>query len=262
MAFSLYLQSIANAGDPETKVDFEARAAHEASETLEKSDLFQWLSQDEIARARRLRVGQREFVAAHQLVRGALTLFCAGISIVNPKVTNGCSVISLEQSLPERWRNVKDDVEKAVSQGSTLNPQSWNFERAPLGRPYLVNESFEYLRVSVSHTQGLVGCLISDNQNTGLDIEPSSRQVSKTVAQDSFSQVECKQFSSFIQIWTLKEAYLKMLGIGLRGAMNQISFENDNGHIKLLMPKGLDCQVYSFKWPTLNQSYQVSLCLS
>jgi 4'-phosphopantetheinyl transferase len=69
----------------------------------------------------------------------------------------------------------------------------------------------------------------------GVDVEKLGR-VSLAVAERHFSAAESAQLRAlppeaqprrFVQLWTLKEAYLKAVGIGLAGGLGRMSFHFD-----------------------------------
>ena len=102
---------------------------------------------------------------------------------------------------------------------------------------------------NLSHSGNLVICAVSD-QMVGCDIE-QVKVVSKRVAERMFSKEENEyllQFSNeqynreFIRIWTKKESYLKMLGVGIRGAIDKLDFK--------------DCYIQEYELP----EYHITVC--
>ncbi len=92
--------------------------------------------------------------------------------------------------------------------------------RTEKGKPYFANE--DGLFFSVSHTNGYIAVCV-DKQEIGLDIE-SLRTDKINIAQRFFHQKEKKYLDSladeekdaaFTQLWTIKEAYVKMTGRGI-----------------------------------------------
>lgn len=51
----------------------------------------------------------------------------------------------------------------------------------------------------------------------------------------------------FVELWTLKEAFLKATGLGLTGALNTVPFEVDaHGSIRFAPPPGVDAHGWHF----------------
>ena len=81
------------------------------------------------------------------------------------------------------------------------------------------------MRFNLTHTRGLVICLVTRTGEVGVDAEETSRRVEiDRVAAHFFSKTERASLSKlpkrrrtlrFFQLWVLKEAYLKGRGDGL-----------------------------------------------
>lgn len=86
------------------------------------------------------------------------------------------------------------------------------------GKPYL--RDYTNAQFNISHSGKFVACAVSDHP-IGVDIQeivPYHRDVAKCVFdQEKLSQIESSPDPSieFTKLWTQKEAYLKMVGIGL-----------------------------------------------
>lgn len=92
------------------------------------------------------------------------------------------------------------------------------FARDLRGKPYL--ESFADVRFSVSHTDGCVAFAIG-TQRLGVDAE-RRRPANLRIAERFFTARETERIhtsadrqAAFYEVWTKKEAYLKMRGTGL-----------------------------------------------
>jgi 4'-phosphopantetheinyl transferase len=114
-----------------------------------------------------------------------------------------------------------------------IQPSEWQFQLSAEGRPSLA-PPFEHtgLHFNISHTEGLVVMAICRHVVVGVDVEKSGR-VSLDVAEQYFSAAEAAQLFAlpahmqprrFLQLWTLKEAYLKAVGTGLAGGLGRMSF--------------------------------------
>ncbi len=156
------------------------------------SDALEILSVDERARYERFRFpwDRRDFALAHALLRRSLSRYC-------------------EQA-----------------------PSSWRFIRTDRGKPALDPPSFGF---NLSHTRGLVACVVAIGRDVGIDVErvdPTSEIDSLSASRFSRSEVEqlaaCPAHvrrDRFFDIWTLKEAYGKAIGLGLAQPLDSTTFD-------------------------------------
>lgn len=93
------------------------------------------------------------------------------------------------------------------------------------GKPYLLH--FPHIHFSLSHCRQAVGCLLSDTP-CGLDIE-SERVCTPSLIRYTMNDDEVRQIEesshpnkAFLQLWTRKEAFLKMRGTGLTDELRNI----------------------------------------
>ncbi len=122
-----------------------------------------------------------------------------------------------------------------LSRYADVAPQEWRFVLGEYGRPELA-PAFEELglRFNLSHTSGLVVCLVNDGIDGGVDVEALERATDPIrVAPSVFSSDEQRQLAErsaeaararFFEIWTLKEAYIKAVGQGLALPVKKVSF--------------------------------------
>ena len=91
------------------------------------------------------------------------------------------------------------------------------------GKPYLKDSNIYF---NISHTRNLVICAISDKE-IGVDIEylRYNELVSKRILNKKEYSIllnsKCKE-EIFTIMWTSKESYVKMLGIGLEYALKNV----------------------------------------
>lgn len=108
-------------------------------------------------------------------------------------------------------------VRLALSRGTGVHPADWRFERNQYGRPEVATpKEWRHLSFSITHTNGLVACLLSGSAEVGIDAE-QIRVVEDAdeIARRFFSASESRVVSStrrserseaFLKIWTLKES--------------------------------------------------------
>lgn len=105
-------------------------------------------------------------------------------------------------------------------------PAEWRFKFNRHGRPEIdARAGWPPLRFNLSHTDGLVACLIAWELDAGVDVENIERRINLVgVARHSFSKLEAddvercrgrRRRERFFYYWTLKEAYIKARGMGL-----------------------------------------------
>ncbi len=110
-------------------------------------------------------------------------------------------------------------------------PGNLRFETGKHGRPELVNRA---IRFNLSHTLGMVACVVTETDDCGVDVEGQDRTVDPAqLARMVLAPDEIQQLSGisgdnerrrwFLRVWTLKEAYLKAKGIGLGQAPHEFA---------------------------------------
>jgi 4'-phosphopantetheinyl transferase len=139
-----------------------------------------------------------------------------------------------------------------LSRYANVAPTDWRFVLNPYGRPEVSEpEIARSLRFNLSHTEGLVACLVSRDREVGVDVEDRTRRGELLdVADRFFSPLEVKalralppdeQMDRFFFYWTLKECYIKARGMGLAIPLSRFSFELDSPErgIRILFEPGL-----------------------
>lgn len=121
-----------------------------------------------------------------------------------------------------------------------LNYDFDNLKRNSYGKPYM---SFEKKRIhfNISHSENMVVCAISD-ENIGIDVEKIDYSI--ITFKDIFcSKKEMDYLSNqnldiddeikiLYTIWTVKESFLKLLGVGLHYPLKKLSFKLQKGIIQ------------------------------
>jgi 4'-phosphopantetheinyl transferase len=131
-------------------------------------------------------------------------------------------------------RALQREVLSAYS--AEIAPAQWQFQSSAEGRPSLA-PPFDRtgLSFNLAHTHGVVAMAVCRHAGVGVDVE-KLKAAPLAVAGRYFSPVEAAQLRAlpdeaqsrrFMQLWTLKEAYLKAVGTGLAGGLGCMSFVFD-----------------------------------
>jgi 4'-phosphopantetheinyl transferase len=156
-------------------------------------------------------------------------------------------------------------VRTTLSRYADVAPRDWRFVANPYGRPE-IDEPREAraLRFNLSHTDGLVVCLVSRGREVGVDVEDRTRGGDLLdVADRFFSPLEVKalralplkeQMDRFFLYWTLKESYIKARGMGLSLSLSAFSFELDSPGrgIRILFDPGFEDEPGRWRFSALS----------
>ena len=106
--------------------------------------------------------------------------------------------------------------------------------KGKMGKPSLAERPG--IHYNISHSKGIAACIVSDRR-CGIDCE-AVREYRPNVMRRAFSEAERRSVEEapenmrdelFFRLWTLKEAYVKALGIGISYPLDTVefSFEGD-----------------------------------
>jgi 4'-phosphopantetheinyl transferase len=142
-------------------------------------------------------------------------------------------------------------VRHALSQRVPCGPRDWVFSAGAHGKPCVAPPApgLTPPAFNLSHATGLVACVVAGSdtgvQAVGVDVEGlASRKYAEVIARERFAPEEATDLAAlddaarvarFIDLWTLREAYVKGTGTGLWGpAVPALRFSFDG-------PSGLQC---------------------
>jgi 4'-phosphopantetheinyl transferase len=161
------------------------------------------LPEEEQARARRFhfRRDWESYTAAHALLRGTLTLL-------------------------------------AMEAGHPVAPLDWRFSVGDHGKPEpVLPPGVPPFRVNLSHTRGLAAVAVALDRAVGVDVEWLDRtNLTIDLADRFFAPAECAQLvglraeaekDALFAFWTLKEAYIKAVGMGLALPLGAFAYTLD-----------------------------------
>lgn len=130
-------------------------------------------------------------------------------------------------------------VRTVLSKYADVLPSAWRFAPDPKGRPAIVNAGSPPLEFNLSHTKGLAACVVARVREVGVDVEDLGRRTAaESVAGAYFSPDEVAALEAqppdrrgerFLELWTLKEAYVKARGLGLALPLQRFSFRLEDG---------------------------------
>jgi len=126
-------------------------------------------------------------------------------------------------------------LRRTLSLYADLEPPDWRFASDPMGKPAIVNPPADApLTFNLSHTRGLVACVVSRETALGVDVESSQRPRSYSLLADRVlapgereawkNLPVSEQAGRFLDYWTLKEAHLKAQGTGIRSRLDALEF--------------------------------------
>ena len=127
-------------------------------------------------------------------------------------------------------------VRTSLSHYADVTPREWVFAVGDHGRPFVAEPRLSArLHFNLSHTRGLVACAVSAGPHIGVDVEQMDRRLDPmALSAATFAAPENEAVQSspedhrretFFRIWTLKEAYIKALGVGLSLPLDSFWFD-------------------------------------
>jgi len=129
-------------------------------------------------------------------------------------------------------------VRTVLSRYIPVSATDWRFEPSAYGRPIIANdhELARELSFNISHTDGLIVLAVTRGGAVGVDLECRGRDADLEVADRYFSPMEVRALRSlpleaqrhrFLDLWTLKESYIKARGMGLSIPLDKFSIDLD-----------------------------------
>jgi 4'-phosphopantetheinyl transferase len=154
-------------------------------------------------------------------------------------------------------------LRETLSEVAGLPPEAWRFDADARGKPHLVaGLSPLPLSFNLSHTRGFVACAVALDADVGLDVEQVSREINwravarRCCAPSELASIErltdpASQTARFIELWTLKEAWSKALGVGLARVLGAqtltAAFDvTDPPAIRCTLPDSMHAEAWRF----------------
>jgi 4'-phosphopantetheinyl transferase len=149
----------------------------------------------------------------------------------------------------------------------------WGFESNAFGRPFVEYPAdYRNLYFSVSHTKGLTACVLAETSEIGIDVENISQDRGFIdIARGFFSSKELDVLTAtprkelnrkFYAYWTLKEAYVKAMGIGLSISLSSFWFDLESSpHISFCAESEQKSDEWRFLSHPLTDQIHLSLAI-
>jgi len=149
----------------------------------------------------------------------------------------------------ERTRKEKDKIEKMLGWVLTRMEAAYRYHVHPAavriafhekGKPYFPD--FYDFKFNITHGGSIIAVAFCNNYEVGIDVEATDRKVNLMIAERYFTQSESEfleimpeqqRSHTFLRLWTIKEAYLKMTGDGLSKPLNSFEIKHDGNEIKI-----------------------------
>ena len=152
----------------------------------------------------------------------------------------------------------------AIGKVFGLLPDEIRFEKNKYGKPHVAGRSG--VHYNISHSGDYVVCAVSSSP-VGIDVQEISGQ-NLDVADRFFSQEErdalamCEGDAKrklFYEIWSLKEAYIKCIGMGLSKPLDEFGVVKESGKYRLI-DKGEWIDEYHFCKYDIDERYSLCVC--
>jgi len=123
-----------------------------------------------------------------------------------------------------------------VGRALGIAPTAWQWREGPHGRPEVASPDTR-LQFNIAHSAGLVACVVADGRDVGVDVEDRERRpvewgvVQRHCGADEILDISAqggRWHDRFLYYWTLKEAYLKALGLGIAAPLARVCFRIDD----------------------------------
>jgi 4'-phosphopantetheinyl transferase len=130
-------------------------------------------------------------------------------------------------------------VRRVLSRYVPVEPSAWQFTRNEYGRPEITGSALPVkLRFNLSHTDGLAACVVTLENDCGIDVETrAARRRMQGIAEKVLAEPEQRDLREregtagyperFLGYWTLREAWCKALGTGLAHMDRSVWFDLD-----------------------------------
>jgi 4'-phosphopantetheinyl transferase len=132
----------------------------------------------------------------------------------------------------------------SLSQHAPVPPEGWSFVRGAYGKPELAPPLAKAtgLHFSLAHSAATAVCAIRSDAPVGIDVEPVDRPIDPVELADVVLGPSEKKAlleleddarrRHFLALWTLKEAYVKAIGLGLTFSVTDCMFDLEQPKVR------------------------------
>lgn len=147
-----------------------------------------------------------------------------------------------------------------------INLPQVKFSYSKFGKPYLVNN--KEIHFNISHSGDWVLCGLGESP-IGIDVEKITPNKCDSIIESVITADEKKyileraideRYSCFLRVWTLKESYVKRIGMGLNIPFDSFSFEICDEIIEFYL-NNEKCDDYFFWSRKLDGEHWLSVCV-
>ena len=153
-------------------------------------------------------------------------------------------------------------------------PDCWRFDAPANGKPFLMHEDAFRAEFSLSHTHGMVACAVTTaaDARVGVDVECIDRGVDAAgLAARFFAPAEAAHLAQlddearrdrFFDLWTLKEALVKALGVSMAMSLSSLAFTiGPGGSVSLNAPADINAPDWQFGLFTPAPRYRLAVAV-
>lgn len=117
-----------------------------------------------------------------------------------------------------------------------------------MGRPSGKSGASRYC-VSIAHTRDDVFCGITQSTAIGVDLEPVNRTVTGALRERILHPAESQSLKKMdaVRLWTIKEAFIKLEGCGLRMNMNDVRVQRNKNDFFVQINNDKTAKICSFQ---------------
>jgi 4'-phosphopantetheinyl transferase len=166
-------------------------------------------------------------------------------------------------------------VRTVLSHYVPIPPKAWRFESNRFGRPQIANlhPLAQPISFNVSHSGEIVLVAVAVGRAVGVDVERCPMGAVTNLADRFFSGAEASDLRSlpaalraarFLDLWTLKESYVKARGMGLSIPLDHVQFElSSDNNIGFKFADGFDDSPQRWWFAQVNalDRYMIAVCV-
>jgi len=218
--------------------------------------------------------------------RYLVDLWCARASACEPGVLEQCCEASLrddERLHADRFRRPTTRNQHVVGRGmartllasSDVAPQDIEFSFNAHGKPDVVGPAKAKRPFNIAHTEGMVVFASCEIGQIGVDVERLTRSTNIDIAHRYFAKPEVdfvishredeERRLAFLKVWTLKESFIKAIGMGLAIPLADFAFidiDSPNPRVQILNASLGDASMWRFATTSPADGYIASIAIA